>query len=468
MKTVSFWAAARQPLNVWRLLHALAQEVSTMKTKMACHLKNISLLCPVEGFVIQGSLTILDGFISALGAVPNPGETVVDCKGALCLPGLINTHNHSPLMSVRGMVEDLGFAPAYTPGVPQGHWLSAEETQILARLGVMEMLCAGATTIVDYYRMPDALACAAEAFGLRAMIGGRVMDADTAALAEGRFVHDPKLGEQTLGAALDLIAKWDAKDNDRISTILAPHAPDTCSRQMLQTFAELSAAMGKQVHTHLAQSKMEVAQVRSRDGLSPAELLEEVGLLSPDLVAAHCIFLDDADIQRVGRAGVVINHAPIGNAAFGAAAPILALRDAGATITLCTDTKSADMFEAMRMAIAAARWRADMKFVLDAKTVFGWGSVDAASAIKGHAGTGTLSVGSPADLILLDPNAPNLRPVIDGYGIVVHSGSASNVTDVMVAGEWLVKDRRPTRVDMDTVIQEAQIVAESLWRRASV
>ena len=435
--------------------------------KMACHLQNVALLCPIEGFVSQGSLTIRDGKIMARNAQAKPDEAVIDGRGALCLPGLINTHNHSPLMSVRGMVEDLGFAPAYTPGVPQGHWLSEEETQILARLGVMEMLCAGATTIVDYYRMPDALARAAEAFGLRAMIGGRVMDADTAALANGQFVHDPHLGEATLGAALELIDTWDAKGDNRISTILAPHAPDTCSRQMLQTFADLSAKTGKQVHTHLAQSRMEVAQVRSREGLSPAELLEDAGLLSPNLVAAHCIFLDDADVRRVGQAGVVINHAPIGNAAFGAAAPILALREAGAKITLCTDTKSADMFEAMRMSVAAARWRADMRFVLDAKTVFGWGTVDAARALKGHAASGTLSVGSPADLILLDPNAPNLRPVIDGYGIVVHSGSASNVTAVMVAGEWLVKDRKPTRVDMSVVVSDAQTVAENLWKRAS-
>ena len=435
--------------------------------KMACHLQNVALLCPIEGFVSQGSLTIRDGKIMARNAQAKPDEAVIDERGALCLPGLINTHNHSPLMSVRGMVEDLGFAPAYTPGVPQGHWLSEEETQILARLGVMEMLCAGATTIVDYYRMPDALARAAEAFGLRAMIGGRVMDADTAALANGQFVHDPHLGEATLGAALELIDTWDAKGDNRISTILAPHAPDTCSRQMLQTFADLSAKTGKQVHTHLAQSRMEVAQVRSREGLSPAELLEDAGLLSPNLVAAHCIFLDDADVRRVGQAGVVINHAPIGNAAFGAAAPILALREAGAKITLCTDTKSADMFEAMRMSVAAARWRADMRFVLDAKTVFGWGTVDAARALKGHAASGTLSVGSPADLILLDPNAPNLRPVIDGYGIVVHSGSASNVTAVMVAGEWLVKDRKPTRVDMSVVVSDAQTVAENLWKRAS-
>jgi 5-methylthioadenosine/S-adenosylhomocysteine deaminase len=438
-----------------------------VKTESAFHLVNVSLLCPKQGFVAQGSITILNETIIARGASPRPGDKIFDCKGALCLPGLVNTHNHSPLMSVRGMVEDLGFAPAYTPGVPQGHWLSSEETQILARLGVMEMLCAGATTIVDYYRMPDALARAADAFGLRAMIGGRVMDARTESLANGVFVHDPKLGEETLGAALELVEIWDAKGNDRISTILAPHAPDTCSRQLLQTFADLAAKTGKQVHTHLAQSKMEVAQVQSREGLSPTELLDSVGLLSADLVAAHCIFLEKQDINRLGQAGVVVSHAPIGNAAFGAAAPIMQLRDAGAKITLCTDTKSADMFEAMRMAIATARWRADMEFVLDAKTVFGWGTCDGADALRGHKGTGTLSVGSPADLILLDPTAPNLRPVIDGYGVVVHSGSGENVTDVMVAGEWLVRDRRPTRVDQDTVIKEAQDVAERLWQRAS-
>lgn len=437
-----------------------------MKTPMACHLENIALLCPITGFVAQDALTIREGVITARGEAAPSDAVVVDGQGALCLPGLINTHNHSPLMSVRGMVEDLGFAPAYTPGVPQGHWLSEEETQILARLGVMEMLCAGATTIVDYYRCPEALAQAAQSFGLRAMVGGRIMDANTAALAEGRFVHDPELGDATLQAALDLIEKWDAKGSDRISTILAPHAPDTCSRQMLRTCADLAAKTGKQVHTHLAQSRMEVEQIQSREGLTPAELLEDVGLLSGNLVAAHCIFLNTSDTKRVGRAGVVVNHAPIGNAAFGAAAPILDLQTAGARITLCTDTKSADMFEAMRMAIASARWRADMRFVLNARTVFGWGTVDAARALSGHQATGTLSIGAPADLILLDHRAPNLRPVIDGFGIVVHSGSAANVTDVMVAGDWLVRNRRPTRVDMDGVIKDAQAVAERLWARA--
>lgn len=434
---------------------------------MACHLKNVNVLCPESGLTRDTELLIGDdGRISGLGAdlTAPAGAAVVDGHGALCLPGMVNVHNHSPLMVVRGMVEDRGFAPAYIPGVPQGHWLSDEESLALARLGVMEMLCSGATTIVDYYRCPEALAQAAHELGVRAMVGGRVMDMDTAALAEGRFEADAALGEATLGAALAVQDKWDGQG--RITTILAPHAPDSCSRGLFETMRDLAASWGKQVHTHLSQSPMEVAQLTAREGMSPTEFLDDLGLLGPDLIAAHCIFMSDSDIARFGAAGAVVAHAPIGNASFGAAAPILALQQAGARITLCTDTKSADMFEAMRMALAAARLRAGMSFDFNAREVFGWATRAGADALKGHYATGRLRVGDPADLILLDPLAPNLRPVIDGFGIVAHSGSAANVTDVMVSGEWLVRDRRPTRVDMAEVINTAQRVCEGLWRRA--
>jgi len=434
---------------------------------MASHLRNLTLLTP-DSPVRFGMDIRIDkgGRIAEIGvALPrHPGDEVIDARGALCLPGLINSHNHSPLMVVRGMVEDKGFAPAYTPGVPQGHWLTEEDSLALARLGVMEMLCAGATTIVDYYRCPEALAQAAHDFGLRAIIGGRVMDMDTGALAQGRFERDARLGESTLRAALDVQAKWDGKG--RITTMLAPHAPDSCSRGMFEEIATLASRTGTQVHTHLSQSQMEVDQIRAREGMTPTEFLDDVGLLTGDLIAAHCIFMSDSDITRFGAARSIVAHAPIGNASFGAAAPILPLQEAGARITLCTDTKSADMFEAMRMAIASARWRAGMSFDLDAAEVFGWATTAPAAVLKGHAATGRIEVGGPADLILLDPDAPNLRPVIDGYGIVAHSGSAANVTDVMVEGEWLIRDRKPTRVNMAEVITEAQRVSEKLWAQA--
>jgi 5-methylthioadenosine/S-adenosylhomocysteine deaminase len=446
-----------------------------MKTKIAFQVRNARIVCPVNGYHSGRDIELRDGKVAAIhatGTLPVPDDVeVIDARGAIMLPGFVNTHNHSPLMIVRGMVEDIGFAPAYTPGVPQGHWLSDEETLALARLGVMEMLMTGATTIVDYYRCPAELARAAEELGLRAMVGGRIMDADTAALAEGRFEHDPKMADKTLGDAVDLLETWEGRGNGRISTILAPHAPDTCSRDMLRHIAYLAARAGKQVHTHLAQSRLEVAQVRAREGLGPVELLDDVGLLNADLIAAHCIYLEDADIARMGKAGVVVAHAPIGNAAFGAAAPIVALRDAGAAITLCTDTKSADMFEAMRNALIAARMRlaqvtGEMALALNAREVFGWATTAGAGALRGHGATGTIAVGGPADLTILDADAPNLAPVLDGFGIVVHSGSGGNVRTVFCDGECLVRDGRPTRVDPSEVIATAQTVAERLWARA--
>ena len=427
---------------------------------------DVHLLTPGRPLMRHAALRLEAGRIAWTGPREQaaPAAQCLDGRGALCLPGFVNTHNHTPLMIVRGMVEDLGFAPAYTPGIPQGHWLSDEQTYLLARLGQMELLMAGCTTVVDYYRRPDALAQAARETGLRAFVGGRVMDADGAALAEGRFERDAALGERTLRDALDLIARWDGAEGGRIRAVHAPHAPDTCSRGLLQELARLAQADGRPVHTHLAQSPLEVDHVRAREGRTPVQLLDEVGLLNPTMFAAHGIFMDEADIARAGRAGLHLCHAPIGNATFGAFAPVLALRDAGADITLCTDTKSADMFETMRMAIVAARARAQ-RFVLDATTVFDWATAGGARAL-GLPDLGRLEPGCRADLVLLDPEAPNLLPVVDGVGIVVHAGCAANVRHVFRDGEHLVADRRPTRLDADAVRREAQAVADRLWAQA--
>lgn len=427
---------------------------------------DVHLLSPGQPLRRHAALRIEAGRIAWTGPREQaaPAPRTLHGRGALCLPGFVNTHNHTPLMIVRGMVEDRGFAPAYTPGIPQGHWLSDEETYLLARLGQLELLMAGCTTVVDYYRAPDALARAALETGLRAFIGGRVMDADSAALAEGRFERDTALGERTLRDGLDLMTRWDGADGGRIRTVHAPHAPDTCSRGLLQEVARLAAADGRAVHTHLAQSPLEVEHVRAREGCSPVQLLDAVGLLNPALFAAHGIFVDAADIALAGQAGIHLCHAPIGNATFGAFAPVLALRDAGVQVTLCTDTKSADMFETMRMAIVAARARAQA-FVLDAATVFGWATVGGAQAL-GLPDLGRLEAGCRADLVLLDPEAPNLLPLVDGVGIVVHAGSAANVRHVFRDGEHLVADGRPTRLDAEAVRREAQAVADRLWARA--
>jgi len=432
-------------------------------------IEDVHIITPGRPLQRDAAVEFSDGQIRWVGSTEQARSRRADRRiaggGALCLPGFVNTHNHTPLTIVRGMVEDLGFAPAYTPGIPQGHWLSQEETYLLARLGHLELLCAGCTTVVDYYRKPAALAQAAVDTGLRAFVGGRIMDADSAELAAGRFRRDDALGQETLRDSIDLIARWHGAAEGRIRCVHAPHAPDTCSRELLQQVAALAAADGRQVHTHLAQSRLEVDHVLAREGQGPVAMLDDLGLLNPRLFAAHCIYLDDDEIAAAGRARINVCHAPLGNAAFGAIAPVEALREAGATITLCTDTKSADMFETQRMAIAVARMRAQGRFVLDAATVLAWATADGAAAL-GLADVGRIEPGCRADLVLLDPQAASLAPLVDGFGIVVHSGSAANVRQVFCDGVQLVDQGRPTQSDAREIIRAAQQVADRLWARA--
>jgi 5-methylthioadenosine/S-adenosylhomocysteine deaminase len=419
----------------------------------------------------DGAVAVADDRIEAVGAGADlaarfrPAETI-RAAGALLLPGLVNLHNHTPLMITRGMVEDRGFAPAYTPGIPQGHVLSHQEASALSRLGVYELLRAGSTTIVDYYRHPMALAQAIADLGLRGVVGGRIHDIDMAALARGEHRHEARIGRETLDETIELMERFGDHPSGRLRCDLAPHAPDTCSLELLRQVA--AVRKGGQVHTHLAQSREEVAYVTARDGLSPVDMLDTAGLLDPNLVAAHCIHLDEAGVQRAGAAGINVAHAPIGNARAGDSAPILELEAAGARIALCTDTMSADLFEAMRMAIASARMRAGGRIgelAIDAAKALHWATANGAAALGLGDEIGAIEVGKKADLVLLDGAAPNLTPVIDGYGIVVHGASGLNVDSVVVDGKVLLRGGRPVGFDGAAIVAEAQAVAESLWRR---
>ena len=171
-----------------------------------------------------------------------------------------------------------------------------------------------------------------------------------------------------------------------------------------------------------------------------------------------------ADIHGAGAAGIAVAHSPVGNLASGRTAPILDLAAAGARITLCTDTKSGDLFEAMRAAIASARVRG-AEYEPKAPDVLRWATTGGASVLGLGDRIGCVAPGRKADLILLDRSHPNLSPVIDGVGIVVHSGRGSNVDTVIVDGRVLIEGGRAAAFDGDEIVASAQAVAERLWTR---
>ncbi len=412
---------------------------------------------------IDGSRIVDVGPRSALEARWRARRTL-PAQDRIVIPGLINSHNHTPLMVTRGMIEDIGFAPMYTSGVPQGHLMSSDDAYVFSRLAVYDLLRSGCTTIVDNYRYPERCAQAIAELGGRGIVAGRIHDADPAALATGRYVHDRDVGRRTLEENIRLVETWDGYDGGRLRCDWQPHAPDTCSDDLLREVARITAGHRGCIHTHLAQSRREVEIVRERSGCSPVELLDRVGLLNHRLVAAHCIWIDEADIRRIGTVGATVAHSPIGNAKSATVAPILDLAAAGARITLCTDAFSNDLFEAMRWAIAMQRVRRG-SFALAPRDVLSWGTRTAADAL-GIADVGSLTVGYKADVVLLDATSPSLAPLIDGFGILVHGANSGDVTDVIVDGRMVVADRRLLTASGPEIVRDAQRAAERLWGEA--
>jgi 5-methylthioadenosine/S-adenosylhomocysteine deaminase len=424
-----------------------------------------------QGHVLRdGALAVRDGRIVDIGPAAVlearwSATTRLDGKGRLVMPGLVNVHNHTPLMITRGMIEDIGFAPMYTPGIPQGHWLDADDAYALSSLGMYELLRAGCTTVVDYYRYPSSCARAAAELGVRAVIAGRVHDADPAALAVGRYEHRTEIGQASLRENAELIERWNGHDGGRIRCDWAPHAPDTCSDDLLREVGRLAEAHGGNLHTHLAQLPIEVEAVQARSGMTPARLLDKLGLLNERLIAAHCIHMERADIELCGKAGITVAHAPIGNAKGGRIAPIVELRDAGARIALCTDTFSGDLIEAMRWSIAMQRIDRQGN-VLGARTVLDWGTREGAAALGMGKEIGSLEIGKHADIVMLDNRSPSLAPLIDGYGVLVHSASGRDVDTVIVGGRIVLAGGQPVNVDGAEIVTRAQSVADRLWQRA--
>lgn len=387
--------------------------------------------------------------------------------GRLIVPGYVNVHTHTILSMVRGVAEDLGFAPAYTPGIPHGHDVRPDEAIALARLGAMEAMLFGSTLINDSYVHADLTLGAMADLGLRVYACGRLHDVDFSGVADGRWEHHVAIGERTLRDALDLADRWHGTADGRTGVQLAVHAPDTCSDAFLETIAAAARSRGLGVATHLAQSRTEVAQVLRRSGMTPAQLLDHVGLLDARLVAAHCLFLDDDDIRRVGRAGITVAHIPKGNATGGTMAPTPRLRAAGARIALGTDNMHGDMTEVMRWALAVARIQLGG---VDAE----WQPADALAMATGHGAAamgrghdlGRLAPGWLADLVVFDFRRAHLTPHPNPLGTLVHTGMGRDVEMVVVDGAIVVDDGMPTRCDAQQVIDAGHHAARQLWKRA--
>jgi 5-methylthioadenosine/S-adenosylhomocysteine deaminase len=404
---------------------------------------------------------------SAFDAPQFLAKRELNLQGSLVTPGFVNVHTHTILTMVRGVAEDMGFAPAYTPWVPHGHEVTPGEALALSRLGALEAMLFGSTLINDSYVHADLTLPAMAELGLRVYTCGRIHDVDFSRVHLGEWKHHVEIGERTLFEAIDLHAKWSGKFNGRTGVQITPHAPDTCSRALLKEISDYVLPRGIRVSTHLSQSRIENQRIQERDRCTPTQLLDSVGLLNDRLIAAHGIYMSDQDIQRAGAVRMNLAHIPKGNATGGQISPTRKMHRTGINLTLATDNMHADMIEVMRWGLCMGRIQED-------RIDDGWQPTDllhmathggAKAMGLGHE-VGVLDPGYKADLVCIDMNRAHLTPRINDLGNLMHTGQGRDVTHVMVNGEFVVENGRATRMNEEQILREAQQAATALWHRA--
>lgn len=417
-----------------------------------------------SSLVIKGNRIAWIGPSNELPAEYHTFEKLI-APGKVLFPGFVDAHSHASLSTLRGIADNIGVAAAYSPNVPQGVFLTPAESELFARLSLVMALRYGTTCMADNYTYSHQVAQICHELGIRAVVSERLHDVDLFKVPKGVFEFHLPHGMDLLQKNIDLYQSWHKADDDRIRVRIGPHAPDTCSDAFLRQIKKAADDLACGLVIHLAQAPGEVKQIQAREGCSSVEYVNRLGLLGPNMLAGHCVVVDEQDIQTLYKTGTPISHQSVCNAKNAKTAPIKAFQDLGMTISLGSDNKASDMVEVMRTALIASRIREHDQDSLKALDVLEMGTIGGARSLQWDDEIGSLDVGKKADLTLVDYRQLHMLPVVDEVANLVHCAMGSDVSDVWVDGQWLVKDGSVLGVDIESLLKEVQQVAEAMWLR---
>jgi len=384
-------------------------------------------------------------------------DVVIEGKGKIALPGLVNLHTHSPMVLLRGFGDDLVLQQWLETKIwPQEAKLKPEDIYWGAKLACLEMVKSGTTTFLDMYFHMDQVARAVKEMGLRAFLAEGVID-----------LGIPSRAEEQFKAAEEATRKIEAMRSSRITPVLGPHAIYTVSEASLLRFREMADKKGYRIHAHLSETKREVDDCVAQHGMRPATYLDKIGFLAKDVIVAHGCWLDPAEIEILARTGTKVAHCPTSNMkiATGQAMPYAAMKEAGVVMGLGTDgaasNNNLDLFEAMKFATLLQKFSHRDPTVLPAAEAFQLATLGGANALG--IDVGLIQPERLADLILVDPRRPELTPRHDDVSNWVYSAHGNAVDTVVCDGQVVMKGRR-VKGEAEILEKAAQIARELVTR----
>ncbi|MGH9387011.1 MAG: amidohydrolase family protein [Vicinamibacterales bacterium] len=416
--------------------------------------------------------------IAAMGSTDEilkkyPNADVYDGRGKALFPGLINCHAHTAATLARGFNEDFGFPNSARLTIQPNSLLQGEEATLMVTIGALEALRTGTTTLVENSGGIGRHAAALAKTGLRLVFAESARDSENVpgplspeGLAKGetpRFSR--KLRDEGMQRINDVFSKWHGANQGRVTVFPAAALAETSSPELMQEVRAFAEKHDLGYTVHLSQSRAEVDFMKKHHGMTPPAFLARHGFLGPRLFAAHCRYVDDADIALLGKSGTIVSHQAGMAANRGVIPPIARLRAAGCPIANGTDNNTNDLFEVMRIALLTERIsrtdpfpgvRPQPEDMLEDATLGG------ARATRNKL-VGSLEVGKKADLFVINTQRAHLVPAGRIVSAVIHSGHASDIESVMVDGQFLLRNNKVLTLDEPALIAEADKVGRRIW-----
>jgi len=424
--------------------------------------------------IFEGSVEIDQGRIvavepSATASFNITFDDVIDGRGCALLPGFVQTHIHLCQTLFRGAADDLELIDWLKQRVwPMEAAHTPESLYASARLGIAELIKGGTTCALtmETVNHTESVFRAVEESGFRATVGKCMMD-------QGNGVPEAlsEKTEDSISESLDLLKRWNSRADGRIRYCFAPRFAVSCTRELLEQVARLSRELGVMVHTHASENRDEIAMVERATGKRNIEYLRDVGLTAPHVVLAHCIHLDDAEMEILRSTGAHVAHCPSSNLKLASGiARIAEMLDCGVSVSLGADgapcNNRLDMFTEMRTAALLQKVLHGSR-ALPAQTALRLATINGARALGLAGQIGSVEIGKRADLQLINLNRLHTTPQPDPISTIVYAAEASDVEAVVIDGQIVMWAGELLTLNEQDVIAEARDQSQRLARKVA-